>query len=82
MDLDQQLLTSLLHDINWGPLDQASCGPQLMSCNMWCVCVCRCACVVATNMGHMHLSTIHYSTNLSEDLFSEPYHKAVKHSSN
>ena len=26
MDPNQQLLTSLLHDINWGPLDHASCG--------------------------------------------------------
>ena len=28
MYLDWQLLTSLLHDINWGPLDHASCGPN------------------------------------------------------
>ena len=35
MDPDRQLLTSLLHDINWGPLDHASRGPQLMSCNIY-----------------------------------------------
>ena len=35
MDPDRQLLTSLLHDIIWGPLDHASCGPQLMSCNIY-----------------------------------------------
>ena len=30
MDLDRQLLSSLLHEINWGPLNHA----QLMSCNI------------------------------------------------
>ena len=30
MDSDQQLLTSLFDDINWGPLDHASHGPQLI----------------------------------------------------
>ena len=34
MDTDQQLLTSLLHDINWGPHNLASCGPKSMSCNV------------------------------------------------
>ena len=46
MDPDQQLLTSLLHDINWGSLDHASREPQLMSCNIHihvgvCVCIQR-----------------------------------------
>ena len=34
MDLDWQLLTSLLHGINCGPLDHVSCGLQLKSCNI------------------------------------------------
>ena len=35
MDLDRQLLPSQLDGINWGPLDHASCGPQLPPSNWW-----------------------------------------------
>ena len=42
MNPDQQLLTSLLHDIDWGPLEHSSRGPQLMSCIIYvCVHVCN-----------------------------------------
>ena len=44
MDPDWQLLASLLHDINWGPLDHASHEFQLMSYNL-CVCMCVGVCV-------------------------------------
>ena len=50
MDLDWQLLTSWLQDNNWGPLDHASRGPQLMSYTIVpaihvCVFVSLCVCV-------------------------------------
>ena len=54
MNLDQQLLISLFHDINWDPLYHTSRGPKLMSCNIYvcvcahvCVCVHTCVCVCA-----------------------------------
>ena len=45
MDPDRQMLASMLHDINWGPLDHASRIPQFLDCKYTCVCVCMCVCV-------------------------------------
>ena len=63
MDLDRQLLTSLFSDINWGPLEHVSHGPQLMSGNInVCACVCVCVCVCAwVQAGHID----HRCSNMS-----------------
>ena len=45
MDLDRQLPTSLLHDINWDTLNRASCGIRVCMCVSMCVHLCGCVSV-------------------------------------
>ena len=59
MDPDWQRPTSMLHNINWGPLNNASCGSQLMSCNIY-MCV---HCVHVYTCMHTVCMYIHVCTH-------------------